>query len=58
MESRLYRATLFVLYQLTVLVGIAFLPVALVARRVGVAVPIHRAIDRLETAYEGATEQA
>ncbi|MCU4719219.1 hypothetical protein [Halapricum hydrolyticum] len=58
MESRLYRATLFALYQLTVLVGIAMLPVALVARQVGIAVPIHRAIDRLEAAYEQTAEQA
>ncbi|QSG11464.1 Uncharacterized protein HSBGL_1037 [Halapricum desulfuricans] len=58
MESRLYRTTLFALYQLTVLVGIALLPVALVARRAGVPVPVHRAIDRLEAAYERTTEQA
>ncbi|QSG09466.1 hypothetical protein [Halapricum desulfuricans] len=58
MESRLYHTTLFALYQLTVLVGIALLPVALVARRAGVPVPVHRAIDRLEAAYERTAEQA
>jgi len=58
MESRLYRVTLFALYQLTVLVGIAMLPVALLARQMGVAVPIHRAIDRLEASYEQTAEQA
>ena len=37
METRLYRETLFVLYQLTLLLGIALLPLALVARQFGVA---------------------
>lgn len=58
MESRLYRITLFALYQLTVLVGIALLPVALVARRAGVPLPIHRLIERLGAAYENSTGQA
>jgi len=58
MESRLYRATLFALYQLTVLVGLVMLPIALLVRQVGVAVPVHRAIDRVEAAYERTTEQA
>ena len=58
MESRLHRITLFALYQLTVLVGIAMLPVALVARRAGIALPIHRMIERLDAAYESKTEQA
>jgi len=57
MESRLSRMTLFALYQLTVLVGIALLPVALVARRAGIPLPIHRLIERLGAAYEGNTEQ-
>jgi hypothetical protein len=58
MESRLHRATLFALYQLSVLLGIAFLPVALVARQAGVTLPIHRTIERLGAAYEQTTEQA
>lgn len=58
MESRLHRITLFALYQLSVLIGIALLPIALVARRAGIALPIHRAIDRLGNAYEHTTEQA
>ncbi len=52
MVSRLYRATVFALYQLTLVVGIALLPLALVARRLGVPLPIHRAITRLGEAYE------
>lgn len=55
MESRLYNATLLALYQLSVLMGIVLLPVALVASRAGVVLPIHRVIDRLGNAYENAT---
>jgi len=58
MESRLYRVTLFALYQLTVLVGLVTLPIALLARQVGITVPLHRAIDRLEAAYEQTAKQA
>ncbi|WP_170178707.1 hypothetical protein [Halapricum salinum] len=58
MESRLSRIALFALYQLTVLVGIALLPIALVARRAGIPLPIHRLIERLGAAYEASTGQA
>ena len=49
------RAALFALYQLSVLLGIVLLPVALIARRAGVMLPIHRVIDRLGEAYEQST---
>lgn len=52
MRTQLQRATVFVLYQLSLLVGIAMLPVALAMRRVGVVLPVHRVVDRLETAYD------
>ena len=52
MVSRPYKATLFALYQLSLLVGIAVLPVAVVASRAGVELPIHRIITRLGEAYE------
>jgi hypothetical protein len=58
MESRLSRFTLFALYQLTVLFGIAMLPIALVARQAGIPLPINRLIERLHTAYEHSAEQA
>ncbi|MFT4923299.1 MAG: hypothetical protein ACI8XM_002525 [Haloarculaceae archaeon] len=51
---RIYRATLLVLYQLTLLVGIALMPVAMLVRRVGVTLPIHRAVERLGDKYEKA----
>ena len=52
MRIQLQRATVFVLYQLSLLVGIALLPIALAMRRIGVVLPVHRVVDRLETAYD------
>jgi hypothetical protein len=54
MAPRAYTAALFVLYQLSLLAGIALLPVALLTRRFGVTPPVHRAVDRLGEAYERA----
>jgi hypothetical protein len=52
-----YRAIVFALYQLSIVVGIALLPVALAARRAGITVPVGRLVDRLDTAYRRAAEQ-
>ena len=46
------RFTAFALYQLTVLLGIVLLPVALATRRLGVQPPVASLLDRLEAAYE------
>jgi len=54
MESRLYRALVFAMYQFSLLAGIALMPVALVARQVGLPFPIHRVVTRLGEAYERA----
>ncbi len=54
MESRLYRSTLFALYQISLLIGILMMPFALVARQVGLTLPIHRVVSRLGDAYERA----
>lgn len=54
MESRAYRAVVLALYQLSILVGIVMLPLALVTRRLGVPLPIHRLVTRLGRAYERA----
>lgn len=54
MIERAYRATLFALYQFTIAVGIALMPVALAARRTGVTLPVHRVVDELGDAYENA----
>jgi len=51
MRSRLYRASVFGLYQLSLVVGIAMLPVALVADRIGLPLPLGRLVDRLGEAY-------
>lgn len=50
--NRIYRATLLVLYQLTLLVGIAMMPLAMAVRKAGVTLPVHRPIERLGDAYD------
>jgi len=52
--ERVYRATLFALYQLTLLFGIVLLPVALLTRQFGVRLPIDRAVVGLKDRYEQA----
>ena len=54
MVPSLYRSSVFALYQLTIAVGIALLPVALAAEQVGLRIPLDRVIDRLGEAYDGA----
>jgi len=54
MESRLYRTTLLALYQFSLLLGILMMPLALVARKVGLTLPVHRLVARLGDAYERA----
>lgn len=49
-----YRATLFALYQFAVALGIALLPVALLARQVGIHLPLGRLVERLGNAYDKA----
>lgn len=46
------RITVFALYQLTVMFGILLVPVALVARRLGIQLPIGDLIERLDSAYD------
>ncbi|WP_185911781.1 hypothetical protein [Halonotius roseus] len=46
------RFTAFALYQLTVLLGIVLLPVALATRRVGFQLPVASLLDSLEATYE------
>jgi hypothetical protein len=53
--DRITRATLLVLYQLTLLAGILLMPVALVTERFGLRLPIDRAVRRLGNAYERQT---
>ena len=55
MSRTIRRVTLFALYQITVLLGIALLPVAMFTRRLGVPLPLGRAVGSAKAAYE-ATE--
>ncbi|MFC7134538.1 MULTISPECIES: hypothetical protein [Salinibaculum] len=52
--ERIHRATLLVLYQLTLVAGIALLPIAMVTERLGIRLPVHRVVRRLGNAYEQA----
>lgn len=56
MHERLTRPMLFGAYQLSLLIGILLLPVAVVAGRLGVTLPIHRVIQTLERAHERARD--
>ncbi|GAA0230839.1 hypothetical protein ACFFQF_14320 [Haladaptatus pallidirubidus] len=56
MFAPLRRATLFALYQMSVLTGILLLPVAIMARRVGVPFPMHRLMESIGNAYEESIE--
>lgn len=57
MAKSLYRVLVLALYQFSIVLGIALLPVALVANRVGISLPIGRLVDRLDTAYERMSKQ-
>ncbi|WP_201293994.1 hypothetical protein [Natronorubrum halalkaliphilum] len=52
MISRVYRATLFALYQLCIMVGILAMPLAMVTRQIGFTLPVHRLLANVESAYE------
>lgn len=54
MIDLLHRATLFALYQFTVIAGIVLLPLAVLARHGGITLPLDRVIHRLGRAYENA----
>ncbi|MFB6138697.1 MAG: hypothetical protein ABEJ42_10255 [Halobacteriaceae archaeon] len=54
MPTRLKRFTTALLYQTTVALGILLLPVALIARRLGVSLPVRRAIESAERLYRAA----
>lgn len=54
MKTRMASATLFALYQLSLLTGILLMPIAVLARQVGITLPIHRIIERAHAAYDSA----
>ena len=56
MWHALERTTLFALYQLSLLTGLLLLPVALLASRGGLTLPVGRLVERTGRAY-AATRQ-
>ena len=52
MITSVYRATLFALYQLCIVIGILVMPLAIAAQQAGVTLPIHRVLANVEKAYE------
>ncbi|GAA0306008.1 hypothetical protein [Halarchaeum salinum] len=54
MPTRFARLVTAVQYQLTLAVALVLLPVATLASRLGLTLPLHRLIERSEAAYESA----
>lgn len=52
MMEMLRRSAVFAAYQLTVLLGIVLLPLAVMARRFGVTLPIGRMVTQMDETYE------
>jgi hypothetical protein len=51
-----YRLGLFTLYQFALVFGILLMPIALLARRAGVTLPVGELVDAVGNAYEQAAE--
>ena len=52
MIERATKLALLTAYQSSLALGLALLPVALLARKAGVTLPVHRLIERTERAYQ------
>lgn len=57
MYKPVQRYALFALYQLTVVLGILLLPLAMAMRRAGVPLPVGRLLTTVGEAYENAAER-
>ena len=55
MAASLYRASVLALYQISIVLGIALLPVALAANRAGISFPVGRVFERIDSVYERTT---
>jgi hypothetical protein len=55
MKSKLRRTGLLAVYELTVLLGILAMPLAMLARRAGVNLPVRQLIESVDDAYRDAT---
>ncbi len=51
MIQRFTKVALLTAYQSTLALGIALMPIALAARKLGITIPVHRLIERMELAY-------
>ena len=58
MRSTLHRAAAFVMYQFSLLVGIALFPMAVLMGRIGIFLPFHRVVSRTEEIYDRATSKS
>ena len=54
MLNAMQRSVTFALYQFTLALGILLMPVALLARRAGLHLPVDRAVEATGAAYERA----
>lgn len=52
MRSTVYRAAAFVMYQFSLLAGIALFPMAVLMRQVGITLPVHRMVSRAGDVYD------
>lgn len=57
MIDRISHAGTFVLYQLTIAVGIMLLPVALAMTRLGMTLPVHKLVTTVESLHENRQPQ-
>lgn len=55
MFDRITRFTLLAAHQTTLALGILMMPVALLARQVGVSLPLGALVERTQRAYQRAT---
>jgi hypothetical protein len=58
MIDRIKHAALFALYQTTVAFGIVLLPLAMALSKVGLTLPVHRAVESLGAALEDSSNTA
>ncbi|AGB37302.1 hypothetical protein [Natronococcus occultus] len=57
MKTRVHHATLFALYQLSIVVGILMMPLAMATRQAGYTLPIHRLIETVGEAYDDVNQE-
>jgi hypothetical protein len=55
MITRLSNVALFALYQTTIAFGLLLLPLAVAMKHVGLSLPVHRLLARVERSYDART---